>query len=73
MIYDMIYNQLTQIFNVNANVWSENTTMIIAYVLTCLFIMIFISIPWWLLYKIFGLLDEDENGKKSNYSRKKRK
>ena len=73
MIYDMIYNQLTQIFNINASVWSENTTMIIAYVLTCLFIMIFISIPWWLLYKIFGLLDEDDNGKKSNYSRKKRK
>lgn len=73
MIYDMIYEQLTQIFNVNANIWSENTTMIIAYVLTCIFIMIFIAIPWRLFYKIFGLLDEDDNGRKSNYSRKKRK
>lgn len=73
MIYDMIYEQLTQIFNVSANVWADNTTMIIAYVLTCIFVLIFIAIPYWLFIKIFGLLDENDNGQRSNFTRKKRK
>jgi hypothetical protein len=73
MIYDMIYQQLTQIFNISANVWAENTTMIIAYVLTGIFVLIFLLIPWFLFVRIFGLLDEDDNGQKGNYSRKKRK
>ena len=73
MIYDMIYEQLTQIFNVGANAWADNTTMIIAYVLTCIFVLIFIAIPYWLFIKIFGLLDENDSGKRSNFTRKKRK
>lgn len=73
MIYDMIYEQLTQIFNVSANVWAENTTMIIAYVLTGLFVLLFLSIPYVLFIRIFGLLDEDDFGKKGNYSRTKKR
>ncbi len=73
MIYDMIYEQLTQIFNVSANAWADNTTMIIAYVLTCIFVLIFIAIPYWLFIKIFGLLDENDTGQRSNFTRKKRK
>lgn len=73
MIYDMIYEQLTQIFNISANAWADNTTMIIAYVLTCIFVLIFIAIPYWLFIKIFGLLDENDTGQRSNFTRKKRK
>jgi hypothetical protein len=73
MLYDLIYQQLLEIFNINANVWAENTTQIIAYVLTGIFVLIFLLIPWFLFVKIFGLLDTDEDGKKGNYTRKKRK
>lgn len=73
MIYDMIFEQLTQIFNISANAWAENTTMIIAYVLTALFVLLFLSIPYVLFIRIFGLLDEDDFGKKGNYSRTKKR
>ncbi len=75
MVYDLIYNQLITIFNVSDGGWLLTAVQIVSFTLTVLFMLIFMLIPIFALYKImtlFGTLDRDNDGGR-NYGRRNKK
>ncbi len=76
MVYDLIYNQLITIFNVSDGGWLLTAVQIVSFSLTVLFMLIFMLIPIYALYKImtlFGSLDRDTDGGRSFGRRNKKR
>lgn len=57
MIYDLIYNELITIFNINATTWANEMVATLSFILTTLAVLMFLAIPLKLAnYTIFDLL-----------------
>ena len=57
MIYDLIYNELITIFNINATAWADEMVATLSFILTTLAVLMFLAIPLKLAnYTIFDLL-----------------
>ena len=57
MIYDLIYNELIKIFNINATTWANEMVATVSFILTLILLLIFLSLPLKLVnYTIFDLL-----------------
>lgn len=57
MIYDLIYDELITIFNINATTWANEMVATLSFILTTLAVLMFLAIPLKLAnYTIFDLL-----------------
>lgn len=67
MVLEEIYNTLLTVINVDMAVWLPNTTLVISYILTCLFIIIFLTIPIFIFYSFLGFFIKRNKNKKRYY------
>ena len=67
MVLEEIYNTLFTIINVDMAVWLPNTTLVISYILTCLVILIFLTIPILIFYSLLGFFIKRNKNKKRYY------
>lgn len=64
MIYELIYNELLTIINIDLAPWLLKSVEILSLILTILFIMIFLSIPFYIFKGFFSLLSFEEPKRK---------
>lgn len=65
MVYNLIYYELLEIFgNFDVSQWQFHAVEISTFVLTCLFVVIFMAIPTYLLTWCFSMFDEKQARKR---------
>ena len=69
MVFDLIYEQLVEIIGTKFN-WLTNATGILSFILTVIYILIFVSIPTYIFISIFKLpsVIVDKKRKKSKWN-----
>lgn len=77
MVYDLIYNQLIEIFNISGGGWQLTAVEIVSFILTCLFVLIFLAIPLYSFKKVLTFMGSIEINNKEDdppfQSKKKRR
>lgn len=74
MIYDLIFNELLNIFNAVSGSWQYTGVEILSFILTTLFVLIFLALPLYAFKGVWSFLNCDADTLfERDYSRRPRR